>query len=85
MLLDAYPNPFNAGALVTVTTARAGMIDVSVYDLLGRSVLTIVRGDVPAGTHVYSFDGSQFGSGVYFVRAEAPGAAATTAKLTLVR
>jgi hypothetical protein len=71
------PNPFNAQTLIRYTLPRRGWGDLTVYDLLGRRVRTLVVGEVTAGTHTAIWDGrdgrgKSVASGVYFyvLRAE---------------
>lgn len=68
-----YPNPFNAEALIPFAIADAStLIELTVYDLLGRRVRTLFAGALPAGEHQYIWDGRSdngitTGSGSYFV------------------
>jgi hypothetical protein len=46
---------------------------LKVFDILGQEVMTIVNNNLSAGAHEYTFDASNFNSGVYFYRVEATG------------
>ncbi|MBD3166501.1 T9SS type A sorting domain-containing protein [bacterium] len=85
ILLGAYPNPFNDQATIRVQTSEAGLLDVRVFDLLGREVLTAGREVLPAGVHRFSLRGEGIGSGVYFVRAIGPNGVSQVRKVTLLR
>ena len=50
-LAQNYPNPFNPATQISYTLARAGDVQLKVYDLLGRDVGTLVNGHQPAGAH----------------------------------
>lgn len=77
--LDAnYPNPFNAATTIRFSLASAGHAEVTVFDVIGRRVRTLVREKLSAGTHVRVWNG--FGdsgeaaqSGVYVYRLQAAG------------
>jgi flagellar hook assembly protein FlgD len=47
---------------------QAGKVVMSVYDLSGRLVTTLVDGWREAGSHEVTFDGSALASGVYLCR-----------------
>ncbi|MCB2211835.1 T9SS type A sorting domain-containing protein [bacterium] len=64
-----YPNPFNGTARIEFTLPAPDRVAVSVVDVLGREVLRLSDRDYSAGKHALTFDGSDFASGVYFVRA----------------
>ncbi len=83
--VSVYPNPFNASTAVTVQLGDAAVVNVTVYDLLGREVAVLARGEHPAGAHRFVFDSSHLASGLYFVRASVPGEFDQTRKVMLVR
>ncbi len=68
VLLEAYPNPFNPTTEIRYQTSEIGSIQLSLYDLLGREVATLVNESKPAGSYVMSFDARHLASGVYVVR-----------------
>ena len=61
-----YPNPFNTSTIIKYTVNNTGQIDLSIYDLLGRKVETLVNRETQAGNHQAIWDASDFSSGVYF-------------------
>lgn len=72
------PNPFSASTRFTLSLPRAGDVDVSVHDLSGRRVATILHGRFDAGSRDVVWggtrdDGARLRDGVYFVRVTAPG------------
>lgn len=70
MLSSIYPNPFNPTASFSVGVQREQQVEIAVYDVLGRRVLEIYRGVLPAGvTRVISIEASGLGSGTYLLRA----------------
>lgn len=64
-LAQNYPNPFNPTTTFTFTLPGANQTTLTVYDLLGREVATIVDEMLGAGTHTYQFSGANLASGVY--------------------
>jgi hypothetical protein len=75
-LYQNYPNPFNPATTIGFDLPEAGRVWLSVYDLLGREVLTLLNGELAAGHHKVNWNardarGQLVGSGVYFYRLEA--------------
>ncbi len=63
-----YPNPFNPTTLITYEIPSNGRVRLEIYDMLGRSLATLVNGEQPAGTFTVPFDGSKYASGMYLYR-----------------
>jgi len=63
-----YPNPFASATTFEYAIAEAGHVSLTVYDLMGRRVATLVDGTQAADTYRVSFDASELASGVYVVR-----------------
>jgi hypothetical protein len=61
-----YPNPFNPATNIDYSIPEAGFVKLTVYDLVGREVLTLVNGTQPAGTYTAVFDAENIPTGVYF-------------------
>ena len=68
-----YPNPFNAETQITFSLPRKSPVTLTVIDLLGRQVATLLDGNRKAGTHTATWDASNVSSGVYFYLLEADG------------
>ena len=83
-LSQNYPNPFNPSTNVTYTLDRPGPVEMSVYDLTGRIVSTLVDGIQPAGLHEVRFDADGLPAGTYLYRLRADGRTITRT-MTLVR
>ena len=73
----AYPNPFNHETMISFSLPRNEFVDISVYNLAGQKVDTIVKGTMPAGIHIVRWlgacDGHTAASGIYLVRMSAAG------------
>jgi len=77
-LVGNAPNPFNPKTTISFEIARAGDVELSVYDAAGRKVRTLVRGALGAGPHDIAWNGTddagqQVASGVYRARLKANG------------
>lgn len=71
-----YPNPFGAQTTIEYTLPGQSDVRVSVYDVMGRQVATLVDGTQPSGLHTVNWDGRSDGgqrlaSGVYLLRLKA--------------
>jgi parallel beta-helix repeat protein len=83
-LFNAYPNPFNPVTTIRFALPEATRVNLSVYDISGRLVTTLVEGWRDAGIHEVAFDGSKLTSGVYLYRLEAGGFTAS-GKMVLMK
>ena len=79
-----YPNPFNPTTTITYALPQQSKVRLSIYNLLGQELLTLVDRSEEAGYKSVSFDASALSSGVYFYRLEA-GSFLQTKKLVLVK
>lgn len=85
----AEPNPFAATTTIRFDTPAELRVRLTVFDLAGRRVATLVDGRVGAGSHVARWAGTDaggrpLGAGVYLYRLEA-GGFSTTRRLMLLR
>lgn len=79
-----YPNPFNATTTFTYHLPRESDALLTVFDVLGHEVATLVDGRRSAGTHSMVWDARQVPSGVYFSTLRA-GEFRETQRVMLVR
>ena len=84
ILSHPYPNPFNPQVMIPITLAREAHIQLRIYDINGRLVISIADDVLPAGKKLFSWDGSQYPSGVYIVRCQA-GHVMQTEKIILLK
>jgi hypothetical protein len=85
-----FPNPFNPSTRVRFQLPETSTITLELFDVLGRRVGTLARGELAAGTHEAVVRGDNLASGVYYYRLEARGIAGSrpfvaTRMLTLLR
>ena len=67
-LSQNYPNPFNPSTKISYQLPTDGLVRLEVYDIMGRTLATLVNGEKPAGQFTATFDASNFTSGIYFYR-----------------
>lgn len=87
-LAQNYPNPFNPETTIPFALPMRANVKLSVFDLLGREVATLINGNMEAGSHTISFNGNDLSSGVYFYRLDAQAGEASfnsTRKLVLMK
>ena len=79
-----FPNPFSASTAITYEIPDARHVSVTVFDMLGREVSTLVDEVVPAGSHTAVFDASGHPNGIYLYRINA-GDATQSGRMVLTR
>ncbi|MBZ0268362.1 T9SS type A sorting domain-containing protein, partial [bacterium] len=77
----ARPNPCAPRTTVDYSLPRAGAVSLTVHDIAGRLVRTLVRGERAAGTYSAEWEGSDArglpaAAGTYFLRLRSAGGAA---------
>ncbi|MGQ9642978.1 MAG: T9SS type A sorting domain-containing protein, partial [Ignavibacterium sp.] len=65
-LYQNYPNPFNPNTTIKFDLPKSANVNLSIYDILGRKVKTILNGRKEAGTYQINVDLSELSSGIYF-------------------
>jgi hypothetical protein len=83
-LEEGYPNPFNPSTTIAFNIPERSFVRVSIYDVTGREVATLVQGEMSPGAHEVRWDGAGMPSGVYYCRMQAEGFTQTR-KLLLMR
>ncbi|MCP4580405.1 MAG: S8 family serine peptidase [candidate division Zixibacteria bacterium] len=66
-----YPNPFNASTTIKYILAEQSLVTIEIYDILGRKLETINRGQQPTGEHQLIWHSKDQPSGVYFFKLQA--------------
>ncbi len=84
LLSQNYPNPFNPVTNIKFSLPKTGYVNVTVFDISGREITTLVNEQLSAGVYKADFDGSNLSSGVYFYRIIA-GEFSEVKKMTLVK
>lgn len=66
-----YPNPFNSNTIIRYTIDRASMVEINVFNILGKKVASLLKKNKMPGSYSVTWDGTnEFGdhvnSGIYF-------------------
>ena len=80
-----YPNPFNPTTTITYNLDQPGMVNLVIYDLLGRKVETLVDEIKTPGNYAVTWNAEGFASGVYFYRLDVGDSKVLTQKMMLVK
>ena len=84
-----YPNPFNPATQIEFSLPVASSVALTVFNVLGQEVKSVINGEMPAGNHTVIWDGTSgtgnsVSSGIYFYRLEA-GSFVETRKMMLLK
>ena len=87
--IEGFPNPSPGASSIRYSIPQAGPVRVSVYDIAGRLVATLVDRRVDRGTWTTRWNGrtdsgAPAATGMYFLRVQTP-QGSRASKLTLVR
>ena len=63
-----YPNPFNAITNIQFDIPTASRVHISVYNILGKHITTLIDKHLNQGFHTIPFDASDLSSGIYFIK-----------------
>jgi len=70
-LKQNYPNTFNPSTVVSFDLPEASRVTITVFNVLGQKVTTIVDQEMEAGSHEKNWDATNYSSGLYFYRIQA--------------
>ncbi len=79
-----YPNPFNPVTSIKYSIPEGSQVKLTIYDLLGNQVQTLVDEYKPAGTYSVKFNGTDLTSGIYIYRLQA-GEFVSTKRMALIK
>ncbi|TSA23023.1 T9SS C-terminal target domain-containing protein [bacterium] len=87
--ISNYPNPFNPSTRISYTAPQTGHVTITIYDVLGRVVSTLVDGEVATGNHTIDWSGkdgrgNDVTSGMYIARIQS-GQFLKSTKMMLLR
>jgi hypothetical protein len=88
-LMQNYPNPFNPSTTIDFSCLNRAVVVLEVFDISGRKVKTLLRGELTAGSHSIQWNGTDdsgrnVSAGVYVCRMRA-GDFQRSVKLALVK
>ncbi len=67
-LYQNYPNPFNPATVIPYRLSKTGYVEVTVFNVLGEKLRTLISKKQEAGNHSVIFNGSLLPGGVYFYK-----------------
>ena len=67
-LSQNYPNPFNPVTIISYEVTNESIVQLKIYDILGREVAELVNETKLPGTYLVNFDANDLSSGVYIYR-----------------
>lgn len=67
-ILASYPNPFNSQTTLQYHVNKTGLVQIEIYDILGRKVKKLLQEQQAPGNYRLSFSAKDFASGVYLCR-----------------
>ncbi len=70
-LSQNYPNPFNPTTTINFNIAKESLVQLKIYDLLGKEMKTLIDATMSAGNHDVYFEAKDLSSGVYFYQIKA--------------
>jgi hypothetical protein len=70
-LSQNYPNPFNPTTEISFDLPVASHVELSIFNVLGQKVETLVDGEMEAGSHIVTWNADPYSTGVYFYRISA--------------
>ena len=83
-LSQNYPNPFNPTTTIEFTLPQKEFVTITIFDVLGNEVTTLIKEELSAGLHKIEFNASELTSGVYIYKLIA-GSFTQTKKMTLMK
>lgn len=67
-LMQNYPNPFNPVTTINFSLPEKTFVDLSVYDILGNKIQTLLSEEIDVGKHSVNFNAESLSSGVYIYK-----------------
>jgi hypothetical protein len=66
-----YPNPFNPVTTINYGIRERSMVELKIYDILGREVVVLINKEQNAGSYEVELNATKLSSGIYFYRLQA--------------
>lgn len=83
-LMQNYPNPFNPTTTIEFTIPKHALVNIKIYNVLGKEISTLVNEEFKAGAYQIQLNAKSLSSGLYFYRISA-GSFMQTRKLLVVK
>ncbi len=66
-----YPNPFNPSTKIRFEIPENSLVHLNIFNILGKQVAEIVKGEFSPGVYSIEWNGSSFASGIYLLKINA--------------
>ena len=66
-----YPNPFNPTTTIKFTLPETELVNLKIYDVMGKEVAVLLNEEKSAGLHSVEFDAGKLASGTYYYKLQA--------------
>jgi hypothetical protein len=83
-LSQNFPNPFNPSTQIPIKLQKPGFVELSVYDMAGQKIETIISDRFSQGSHVVTFNAQNLSSGTYIYRLKTE-SGTVSKKFTLIK
>lgn len=83
-LSQNFPNPFSRSTTIRYQVSEKGQVSLSVYDLTGKEVTTLVNENKQAGNYEVILKAEELADGIYYYRLQA-GTLSQTKKMTIIK
>ena len=80
-----YPNPFNAGTMITFQIGRKTPVQLDLVNLRGEHVRQLIKREYKPGRYQIALNGSDLTSGIYFIRMRAGNSTIAIRKIALLK
>ncbi len=84
-LKQNHPNPFSSSTIIPYSISKASSVELSVYDILGDKVQTLVNETQAAGNYNIPFYAKDLSAGIYFYSLSVDGVKSEKKKMLLLR
>jgi len=84
-LSQNYPNPFNAETNIDYIISEKTFVNISLYDVTGKTVKEFVNEEKQPGNYTIKLKGGELSSGIYFYRLRTSSGYAAVKKLTIIK
>jgi len=72
-LYDIYPQPVQTTGILSFSVSKAAVVELSVNDIVGRSLVTLISGPLASGSYTSSIDVSRLIGGTYMAKLKVDG------------
>ena len=84
-LQQNFPNPFNPKTKIRFSVSKNSVIQLKIFDVLGRIKEILVNEKLIPSEYEVTFDGTNYSSGVYFYQLTSDGNIIDTKKLVIIK